>query len=127
MLFLDYFALSAGYMSFTTLKIIANLRYCSTCLLDSTFRLRPTIIAPSIITHNAIPFKTTYSHSNNRYHHRHYFIHTLQDYCSSKYYIPYLSVLNHKTLHSPVLYLPIVVPLSSITLGVCLIALNLNH
>jgi hypothetical protein len=101
--------------------------YYSTCLLDSASRLRPTLIAPSVITHNVIPFKTTYSHSNSRYHHRHYIIHTLQDYCSSKYYIPYLSVLNHKTLHFSNLYLPIAILLLSITLGVCLIALNLNY
>lgn len=33
-----------------------------TCLIDTNFNLRPTLVAPSVITHNVIPFKTIYSH-----------------------------------------------------------------
>ena len=123
----DYFALLVNYLSISTLLTIANMLHCSTCLLDTDFRLRLTAITLPAITQDVDPFKTIYSHSNNHYHHQYCIAHTLPDYCLSKCYITHISVLSHKTPNLSVLHVPIAIFLSSIPLGVCLIALNLNH
>ena len=121
-----YFAILTDYLFIPTLTIIADMLHCSTCLLDTDFKLRLTPITLPTITQDIVPFKTTYSHSNNYYHHQ-IALHTLQNYCSSKYHIPHINVLNHKTPNLSVLPQPIAIFLSSITFGVCLFALNLNH
>ena len=80
----NYFTLLVNNLFISTLLIIANMLYCSSCLLNTDFRLRLTLLTHSALTQNVIPFKTTYSHSNNHYHHQRCIAHTLQDYCLSR-------------------------------------------
>ena len=69
-LFSIYLALLADYLSIPMLTPIARMLHCSTCLLDTDFRLRLTPITLPAITQDVVPFKTIYSHSNNHYHHQ---------------------------------------------------------
>ena len=108
---------------------IANMLHCPTFFIDIDFRLRLTLITLSAIAQDVASLETTCIESNDYNYYQNFIAHTHthQDQCSSKYYIPHINVLSHKTLTLSVPHLPIAIFLLSITLGVCLIALNLNH
>ena len=122
-----YLALLVDYLSIPMLMPIACMLHCSTCLLDTNFRLRLTPITLPAITQDVVPFKTIYSHSNNHYHHQNCIAHIARLLFNKTLYIPHINVLSHKTPKLSVLHLPIAMFLLSITLGVYLIALNLDH
>ena len=70
----DYFTLLVNNLSISTLLTIANMLYCSSCLLNPDLRLRLTLLTHSALTPMSF-------HSNSHYHHQHCIAHTLQNYC----------------------------------------------
>ena len=123
---LHHFTLSRSFMSISILELSPtsfNAYWSSGLTLYQNTHLTachcPELQLPQL--------RTTCVIYGNRTQHLNFITQSQRDYRSSNCYIPYIKIISHKTLSPSILLLPIALFLSSITLGVCLFAFNLNH